>query len=68
MTLDYLFPGVLRINMTRCVKSLLRKFPEKIDRIGKCPWTENLFVMNNTVKRLDKEQAKMKGVFLSKQG
>jgi hypothetical protein len=37
MTLDFSCQGVLRIDMTKFVKSIVSEFPEKLDRVGKCP-------------------------------
>jgi hypothetical protein len=40
ITLDYSFPGVLRVNITAYVKSMIKEFPEKLDGSGKFTYRE----------------------------
>ena len=74
MVLDFSIPGVLQVNMTPYVKSMIDKFPEKLSGKTKGPWNENLFKVDTTSKKLGNEQAKifhmfvMKGMFLCKCG
>lgn len=74
MILDYSIPGVLKVDMTAYVKSMVDEFPEKLDGKGKFPWTENLFKVDPDSKKLKPEKAKvfhtfvMKGMFLCKRG
>ncbi len=74
MILDYSTPGVLKVDMTSYVKSMVEDFPEKIEGKGKFPWTENLFKVDPDSKKLKPERAKvfhtfvMKGMFLCKRG
>jgi hypothetical protein len=74
MTLDYSIPGVLRVDMTAYVKSMIKDFPENLDGSGKFPWTEKLFKVDEESKKLKPDQAKifhtfvMKGMFLCKRG
>lgn len=76
MILDYSIPGVLQVDMTNYVKSMIKDFPFKITGMVKCPWTENLFKVEPTTKenKLDMQKAKvfhtfvMKGMFLCKKG
>ena len=72
MVLDYSFPGVLQIDMTNYVKSMVEDFPAKIEGVGTFPWTNKLFIVDPKSKRLDDERARMfhtfvmKGMFLCK--
>jgi hypothetical protein len=74
MILDYSIPGVLRVDMTAYVKSMVKDFPVKLEGSGKFPWTEKLFKVDPTAKKLSPERAKvfhtfvMKGMFLCKRG
>jgi hypothetical protein len=74
MTLDYSNPGVLKVDMTAYVKSMIKDFPEKLTGTGKFPWTEKLFKVDEESKKLNPDQAKifhtfvMKGMFLCKRG
>ena len=74
MVLDYSTPGVLKVDMTAYVKSMVEDFPEKLDGKGKFPWTENLFKVDPDSKQLKPDKAKifhtfvMKGMFLCKRG
>ena len=74
MVLDYSIPGVLRMDMTSYVKSMIEDFPEELTGVGKFPWTDKLFVIDPMSKKLDDNRAKvfhtfvMKGMFLCKRG
>ena len=74
MTLDYSLPGVLRVDMTKYVKSMIDDFPVKLEGVGKFPWTDKLFTVDTKSKKLEYEKAKifhtfvMKGMFLCKRG
>ena len=74
MVLDYSIPGVLKVDMTEYVKSMVDEFPEKLSGNTNCPWNENLFKVDDTSKKLGHEKAKefhtfvMKGMFLCKRG
>jgi hypothetical protein len=74
MTLDYSIPGVLRVDMTKYVKSMIDDFPVKLEGVGKFPWTDKLFTVDTKSKKLEHEKAKifhtfvMKGMFLCKRG
>jgi hypothetical protein len=75
MILDFLIPGVLQLDMTPYVKSMIEDFPDKLSGKTMTPWNENLFKVDPTSKRLvDSERAKifhtfvMKGMFLCKRG
>ena len=72
MVLDYSRPGVLQVDMTKYVKSMIEDFPSKLEGIGTFPWTNKLFTVDSKSKKLDDERAKilhtfvMKGMFLCK--
>jgi hypothetical protein len=74
MTLDYSLPGVLRVDMTKYVKSMIDDFPHKLEGVEKFPWTDKLFTVDTKSKKLEHEKAKifhifvMKGMFLCKRG
>ena len=74
MTLDYSLPGVLRVDMTKYVKSMIDDFPVKLEGVGKFPWTDKLFTVDTKSKKLEHEKAKifhtfvMKGMILCKRG
>jgi hypothetical protein len=44
MILDFLIPGVLQVNMTLYVKSMIEEFPDKLSGKPKIPWNENLLL------------------------
>ncbi len=73
MILDFSFPGILQVDMTPYVKSMIEEFPDKLSGKTRTPWNENLFKVDPNSKRLETEQAKvfhtfvMKGIFLCKQ-
>jgi len=72
MILDFLIPGVLQLDMTPYVKSMIEDFPDELNGKSKTPWNENLFKVDTTSKQLDPERARvfhtfvMKGMFLCK--
>ena len=74
MILDFSIPGVLQVDMTPYVNSMIEEFPAKLSGKTKTPWNENLFKVDPNAKQLDEERAKvfhtfvMKGVFLCKRG
>ena len=50
MTLDYNTPGVLNIDMTESVKSMVEEFPQKVQGRNATPWTRNLFKVDESSK------------------
>jgi hypothetical protein len=72
MTLDFSTPGVLKVAMTSYIKKMLQEFPFKFKGKSKCPWSENLFKVNETSNKLSQDKVKifhtfvMKGMFLCK--
>jgi len=74
MTLDYKTPGILKIDMTEYVKSMIEECPHKVQGRNATPWTENLFKVDANAKQLGQERKEtfhtflMKGMFLCKQG
>ena len=74
MILDFSTPGMLKVDMTRYVKSMIDDFPEKLSGNTKTPWNEKLFQVNTMAKKLGNESTKifhtfvMKGMFLCKRG
>ena len=73
MILDYSLPGVLRVDMTNYVKSMVEDIPEKLEGIGIIfPWTNKLFTVDPKSRKLANERARtfhtfvMKGMFLCK--
>jgi hypothetical protein len=74
MILDFSIPGILQVDMTPYVKSMIEEFPDKLSGKTKTPWNENLFKVDPNSKHLKTKQAKvfhtfvMKGMFLCKRG
>jgi hypothetical protein len=72
MTLDFTIPGVLQVDMTQYVSKMIEEFPEKLSGNTKCPWSENLFRVDETSPKLSQKKAKifhtfvMKSMFLCK--
>ena len=72
MTMDYSSPGVLKLDMTKYVKSMVDEFPNPLKETGMYPWTNSLFNVDPKSKKLDDERASifhtfvMKGMFLCK--
>jgi hypothetical protein len=74
MELNFSIPGVLQVDMTKYVKSMVNDFPEMLEGKGTFPWTNKLFTVDNKSKKLDDKRAAifhtfvMKGMFLCKRG
>jgi hypothetical protein len=72
MTLDFTTPGVLKIDMTSCVKKMIKDFPENLNGKTKCPWSKTMFKVDEESPRLPEDKMKifhtvvMKGMFLCK--
>jgi hypothetical protein len=72
MTLDFSTPGVLKVDMTSYVDRMLMDFPDELSGKSKCPWSENLFTVEEESPKLPEDKAKvfhtfvMKGMFLCK--
>ena len=72
MTLDFTTPGVLKVDMTSYVKKMIEEFPENLSGKSKCPWSENLFQVDENSNKLPEDKKKifhtfvMKGMFLCK--
>jgi hypothetical protein len=57
MILDFLIPGVLQIDMTPYLKSMIEEFPDKLSGKTKTPWNQNLFKVDPTSKYFKTKQA-----------
>jgi hypothetical protein len=74
MILDFSIPGILQVNTTPYIKSMIEVFPDKLSGKTKTPWNENVFKVDPNSKHLKTKQAKvfhtfvMKGMFLCKHG
>ena len=74
MELDFSRPGVLQVDMTKYVKSMVNDFPEPLEGVGAFPWTNKMFTVDSKSKKLDEKRAAifhtfvMKGMFLCKRG
>ncbi len=74
MILNFLIAGVLQVDMTLYVKSMIADFPVNLSGEERFPWNENLFKVDDSSKILDAEKAKLfhtfviKGMFLCKRG
>ena len=76
MTLDYLVPGQVSIDMSHYVKKMVKEFPQENLKGASVasPWNENLFKVQHDHVALEKEQAKlfhtvtMQGLFLCMHG
>jgi hypothetical protein len=74
MMLDFSIAGVLQVDMTLYVKSMIADFPVALSGKERFPWNENLFKVDDSSKLLDAEKSKifhtfvMKGMFLCKRG
>jgi Reverse transcriptase (RNA-dependent DNA polymerase) len=72
MTLDFSSPGVLKVDMTSYVNRMIEDFPEELSGKSKCPWSDNLFKVEEESPKLTDDKAKifhtfvMKGMFLCK--
>jgi hypothetical protein len=73
MMLNFTTPGVLKVNLTSYVRKMLEDFPIKFKGKSKCPWSENLFKVDETSNNLPQEKIKtfhmfvLKRMFLCKQ-
>ena len=56
MTLDYSEPGKVKIDMIEYVKEMLEEFPEGVTGTVECPWTENLFKVDDSKPKLSNHQ------------
>ena len=72
MTLDFTTPGILKLDMTEYVAKMLEDFPNALSGRTSCPWSENLFQVQEESPDLPEDQAAtfhtfvMKGMFLCK--
>ena len=68
MTLDFTDPGVVKIDMRKCVDTMLKDY-EEIEPIGttkECPWTEKLFSVDETSHKLNPDKADSFHAFVAK--
>jgi len=56
MTLDCTTPGILKIDMTEYVKSMVEEFPQKVQGRNSTPWTENLLKVDESSKQVGQER------------
>jgi Reverse transcriptase (RNA-dependent DNA polymerase) len=74
MKLDYSEAGILKVDMTDYVKSMIQEFPQELNGKVKSPWNTNLFHVDPKSKLLDETRSTvfhtfiMKGMFLAKRG
>jgi hypothetical protein len=72
MKLDYSTPGVLKVDLTEYIDTMLANFPYKLQGEVNVPWTEKLFKADETSKKLDDKRREtfhsfvMKAIFLCK--
>jgi hypothetical protein len=72
MKLAYSTPGVLKMDMTEYISTVLAKFPYKLQGEVHVPWTEKLFKVDETSKKLGSKRREtlhsfvMKAMFLCK--
>ena len=67
MSLDYRVPGKVKISMINHIEEMIQEFPEQIpNSIKKCPWSEDLFKVNEILKVLDDKKAKIFPTFVAK--
>ncbi len=66
MILDFSIAGVLQVDMTLYVKSMIGDFPVTLSGKESFPWNENLFKVNESSKILDAEKAKLFHTFVMK--
>jgi hypothetical protein len=73
MRLDFNSPGKVKINMTVYVKSMIKDFPEEVQK-SNYPWNDNLYKINDKDIKLDTKTKETfhtfvaKGLFLCKRG
>ena len=58
MTFDFTTPGVLKINMSKYIEKMIEEYPEKLSGKLKCPWSKNLFKVEESSPRLSEEKSK----------
>eukprot|EP00957_Ditylum_brightwellii_P092342 7030618-Ditylum_brightwellii.AAC.1 len=74
MMLDYTQTGALKLDMKDNIKEMLEDFPYEIKKTTKAQWTEKLFKVDYTSKKLNEEQRgvfhtiAMKMMFICKRG
>jgi len=66
MALDYTTPGILKIDMTEYVKSMVEEFPQQVQGRNATPWTENLFKVDASSKQLGQERKENFHTFVMK--
>ena len=72
MILDFSTPGVLKVDMVDYVKKMIDEFPEELTDKADHPWSERLFKVDDSSKKLDEKRASvfhtfvMKGMFVCK--
>jgi hypothetical protein len=52
ITLHFKTPGVLKVDMMSYIKKMLAEFPIKFKGKSKCPWSENLFKVDEASNKL----------------
>jgi Reverse transcriptase (RNA-dependent DNA polymerase) len=73
MRLDFTKKGKVMINMTAYVKSMIKDFPEDVEK-SNYPWNDNLYKVNDKDAKLDQNMKEIfhtfvaKGLFLCKRG
>ena len=73
MILDYSKQGCLRVDMRYYIRDMIKEFPYQIKK-SRAPWTEKLFKVDKSAKKLDKikkaifHRYVMKCMFLCKRG
>jgi hypothetical protein len=74
MKLDYSTPGILKVDMREYISSMLEEFPHKLQGNVTVPWSEKLFKVDETSKKLEDSRREtfhsfvMKAMFLCKRG
>ena len=66
MTLDYNEEGKLKIGMRKYMDAMISEFPHKLSYKVKCPWTENMFKMDEEEKKFGEEKRTMFYSFVMK--
>ena len=57
--LDYPIPGVLRVDMTEYVKSMIDNFPDKFKGLREFLWRDKLFTVDTKSKKCEYDKAKV---------
>ena len=74
MKLDYSTPGVLRVDMREYIDAMMAEFPHKLEGSVMVPWSDKLFKVDETQKKLEDARREtfhsfvMKAMFLCKRG